>query len=91
MEPSHWLEQPDPAAESGADLRREISHVTADIKDDGLRAERIVQAKLPVALGRQPEPMLGKKFVPAPVTLVERGELPAELLETARRALAHRK
>jgi hypothetical protein len=54
VEPRNWLKKPDSAAESRTDLRREISLVTAYVKDDGFGAKVIVQAKLPVALSGEP-------------------------------------
>jgi hypothetical protein len=54
VEPRNWLKKPDSAAESRTDLRREISLVTAYVKDDGFEAKVIVQAKLPVALSGEP-------------------------------------
>jgi hypothetical protein len=54
MEPGNWLKKPDSAAESRTDLRREISFVAAYVKDDGLGAKVVVQAKLPVSLSGEP-------------------------------------
>ena len=79
METGHRFEKMDLTAVALAHLRSKISLIPADIEDDRIRSQGIIEAQRAISLRRQPESMLGQELILAPVAVIKGGEPPAKL------------
>ena len=89
METGHRFEKMDLTAVALAHLRGKISLIPADVKDDRIRSQGIIDAQRTIPLRRQPEAMLGQELILAPVAVIKGGEPPAKLPPRAERSWDH--